>query len=115
MGEQLGLFFTVLRIAPDPDAKGVDVLEAEFLIAGNPFHNSKSFDLTPVYKYLEKLPWETVVRYGGIVYEYVEEDWKTIGIKEVSTFSGKHIYGSGYVADCEDIHFGLMHLADTHA
>ena len=48
------------------------------------------------------------------MYEYVEEDWKTIGIKEVSSFSGKHIYGSGYVADCEDIHFGLMNLANTH-
>ena len=43
MGETLGLFFTVLRIEPDPDAERVDVLDKEFLIAGNPFHNRTFF------------------------------------------------------------------------
>ena len=114
MGETLGLFFTVLRIEPDPDAERVDVLDKEFLIAGNPFHNSKDFDLTPVYKYLEKLPWETLIRYGGVVYEYVDIDCKAPIVKEISRFSGKHIYAGGYVADCEDIRWGLNYLANTH-
>ena len=114
MGEGLGLFFTVILIEPDPDAERVDVLEKEFLIAGNPFHNSKEFDLTPVYKYLEKLPWETLIRYGGVVYEYVDTDSSEPIVKEISRFSGKHIYAGGYVADCEDVRFGLMGLAETH-
>ena len=114
MEDTLGLFFTVLRIVPAPGSKGVDVYENEFLIAGNPFHNTRGFDLTPVEKYLEKLPWETVIRYCGIVYEYVDARGDQPMVQEVSRFSGKHIYGSGHVADCEDIRWELNNLADMH-
>ena len=114
MEDSLGLFFTVLQIVPEMQSEDATVLEHEFLIAGNPFHNTRGFDLTSVYEYLKKLPWETVIRYGGIVYEYIEADGYHAEVKEVSRFSGRHVYASGDVADCEDIHWELTELAEMY-